>query len=364
MIKELIRKAGSGRIIALSLFLTMSSVMWGKVEWLQTEYDFGAFPEIAGPRTGTVRFVNKGSEPMLINRVRLTCGCTSESHTEGIVAPGDTAVVNFTYNPIGRPGRFEKSIKVYVGENNDMTVIKMRGTVIGAPQTLDADYPVVAGALRISEREVDFGKVRHSTSRHVFLNLYNQSSDTLRPVWKNTDSCLDIDISSPEILPGDLATMSFYLNTREEERMGPVAYDVEIFPYEGSVESAVVSIVAEITPDTGDLTAEQLKDAPSLEVNPRLLDLGVVNGKKNIKFGFLISNEGKSKLNIRRIYSRTPGVNIFRYPVSLRLGKNGKAEGRLDMSQIPQGAFSVKLEIVSDDPLHPITTLSLSGEKQ
>lgn len=341
-----------------------------QLEWLATEYDFGAFPEAGGPRSGEVRFINRGKRPTSINRVRLTCGCTSEAHTEGEIAPGDTAIVRFTYNPIGRPGRFEKSIKVYTGDADDLTTVKMRGTVIGAPQTLEKDYPYVTGPLRYDTRAVDFGKVRFGTSRHQFIVVYNQSHDSIRPVLAGSDRSLDVGISTPVIAPGDLATISLYLNTRDLTEMGPMEFSLSITADAAAGDSvAIIPIKAEIHPDTGHLTAQQIEHGPRTEVTPRLIDLGSVD-LKLVKhpdvypLSFMISNEGESLLNVTRIFARGLPMRVKRYPATLKPGKNGRVEATVDLRKIPAGPFNFKIEVMSDDPIHPVVTLTLCGEME
>lgn len=361
------------RFLAISISAVLSVLISvsdadAAVRWLASEYDFGAFPEAGGKRSGEVRFVNEGPEPTMINRVRLSCGCTSESHTEGIINPGDTAFVQFTYNPAGRPGRFEKTIKVYTGTDNDLITIRMRGTVIGAPQTLASDYPVEAGALRLDGRSVDFGKVRHGSSRHHFVTLYNQSRDSISPVWSQPDPAVDVAISSPIILPGDLATLSIYLNTRDEENMGPVEYSFDIMPDSSSPDSIVTyTVKACIEPDTRDMSAEELSNAPRVECSPRRLELGIINisscrNAASYPLGFTISNVGKSEMRINRIYSNGAPVKVRRYPASLKTGKNGKVEATVDFRKFPAGPFNFKIEVVTDDPLQPLTSVSVSGE--
>ena len=79
---------------------------------------------------GRVRFVNTGGEPVVITGARPGCGCTGVEYPHDPIEPGDTAVISFTYNPAGRPGAFEKSIRVYIGDNTTERVM-IRGTVLG-----------------------------------------------------------------------------------------------------------------------------------------------------------------------------------------------------------------------------------------
>lgn len=360
--------------LVCSVLVAVSALSLGaEIRWLETEYDFGSFHEAGGLTSGEARFVNDGPEPTMINRVRLTCGCTSEVHTEGIINPGDTARVRFTYNPAGRPGRFEKSIKVYTGENNDLTTIRMRGTVIGTPATLQRDYPFEAGPIRLNSKKIDFGKVRYGTSRHQFLVLYNQGSDPIAPTWSDPGNAVSVDLSEKVIPPGDLATMSIYLNTRDEEReemmSGPVSYQFSIFPDKNADPDIKIEInlLADIQPEAQDLTPEQLEAAPRAECSPRLLDLGIVSlavDKKVATFpiSFTLANVGKEMMHVKRIFSRGVPLKVKRYPASLKGGKEGKVETTVDFRKFPQGPFSFKIEVLTDDPLHPVRTVTVSGE--
>lgn len=359
---------GFRRLLSLlGALLCLVTPVSAEIEWLERSYDFGAFREAEGVRTGRVRFVNRGKEPTIINRVRLTCGCTSETHTEGLVAPGDTAVIEFSYNPKGRPGRFEKTIKVYVGEDPSPVVIGMKGTVIGAPQTLETDYPVEAGPLRINTLRSDFGKITHGSARHIFLTCYNQGSDTLRPVFVNPHEMLDIDITPKEVPPGDIATVSVYLNTREFEDMGPHEYAVDILPSGGADQKASLRFSADIQPDMSRLSVKDVDEGPRIYCLPETVDLGTLGapkGKRQVRFSFVISNDGKSELEILRVFNRDGAVKVTRYPARLRPGKSGKVECVAEVAKFPEGPFRVKVEIMSTDPLHPVRSVAVCGLRE
>lgn len=83
-----------------------------KVTWLSTHYNYGAFREEEGPRKGSLSFVNSGDAPTFIRNVRPSCGCTAADYPRDMIAPGDTATIEFTYDPARRPGPFDKTIRV------------------------------------------------------------------------------------------------------------------------------------------------------------------------------------------------------------------------------------------------------------
>lgn len=269
-----------------------------RVEWVSTTYDFGSFREEAGPQSGRVWLINRGQEPTVINRVKSTCGCTVAGFTEGLIEPGDSASVWFTYNPAGRPGRFEKHIKVYTGVDNDLSTITIKGTVIGANSTLAAKYPVEQGGLRLSTDHLAFGKTTAGKSRHEYISGYNQSSDTLRLAWTQPSPSISFGVSSKRVAPGDIFTMGVYFNTREEPQDGPVDYTVKLYPQAADESVWVpVRITADVEPDTSGMSEQELRDAPSAMVYPTVVELGEV-GKKAAQVRFHINNEGKTELTV------------------------------------------------------------------
>lgn len=334
------------------------------IEWLSTSYDFGTFKETEGPQTGRVRLVNHGPGETIINRVKSTCGCTVAEYTEGVIAPGDTAEVSFTYNPAGRPGRFSKSIKVYTGIENMVTTIGLKGMVIGKPESLNSQYPIVSGDLRLSVASLILGDVIKGVSRHEFIHAYNQGENPIILSWENVPRCLSIGASATTIEPGDLVTISIYYNSRDDDNYGLNIHSFELLSDNArSVSRQKVEVSVSLKADTSKLSAEQLKSAPRISIDEKVIEFGKISDESKVKGKFQISNEGASVLNVSRIYSFNKAFSVKRMPKKLKAGKSGVVEFELDMAKMPIGAFNVKAEVVSDDPLRPSETVRIVGEK-
>lgn len=351
------------KILAASVLVMLA---WmpakGEIEWLEKEYNFGTFKEASGPVTGRVRFVNKGPESTFISRVRPSCGCTGASYTERMIEPGDTAVVEFTYNPIGRPGRFDKTVKVYVGSDNSLTVIRIAGTVIGSESTLESVFPVDAGRLRFENTRLLAGEVKRGHPRHVYLNAYNQSADTVVPSWSVDGDLLALDVAPKAIPPGEMATFSLYLQTVNEKRSGPVEYEADIYP-EPALKGnpAAIRINAVVVADTENMTAEQIDNAPRAYLLPEFVDFGDIDSGADMPFEFDILNDGKTEMRVERVSSTSGNVNVEKFPKTIKAGKRKAVKGTLKTGDIPSGPFRIKVDVVTDDPLHPVRTASLVG---
>ncbi len=350
------------------IFMGIVLCMNGNAEiiWLEKEYDFGLIKEEAGPQTGSVRLVNTGPEEIAITGARPSCGCTGVAYPEDPIAPGDTVNFSFTYNPIGRPGRFNKTIRVYVGDS-DMFTIRIFGNVLGTPESLSSMYPIEAGPLRLSNRDIPAGEVTYGSTRHFFINGYNQTSDTIRPHWICDNPALSVSSSEAAVAPGDIVTFSFYFNSRDEEEMGPLTIPVTMYA-DGNADSpeTIINFIANVTPDFSNLTPDEVNKAPRCYLAPERLDLGELpeSTKNPIKFRFMIKNEGDNDLQVIRIFSRSDAIKISRRPATLKSGKSAEVEGSLNPNKIAQGAFNIKIEVLTNDPLHPTRIIHITGIRE
>ena len=95
-------------------------------------HDFGKIQEgVVAEYTFT--FTNSGNQPLVIEDVRPSCGCTSPSWSKEPVAPGQTGMIRVAYNSNGRPGSFYKSVSITSNVPNETKVLYIKGEVIPNP---------------------------------------------------------------------------------------------------------------------------------------------------------------------------------------------------------------------------------------
>ncbi len=110
---------------------TAAAASKGKAEALFKEktYSFGEIPEKGGKVTHEFEFVNSGDSNLLIVDATAECGCTRPEYPQAPVAPGKKGVIKVTYNPLGRPGSFDKSVTVKTNGNPRKIRLKIKGYV-------------------------------------------------------------------------------------------------------------------------------------------------------------------------------------------------------------------------------------------
>lgn len=93
-------------------------------------HDFGTVPE--GPAAEhEFKFKNTGREPLILQTVNASCGCTTPSWSKEPVLPGKTGTIKASFATEKRPGGFTKSITVV--SNAGTKVLTIKGNVEPAP---------------------------------------------------------------------------------------------------------------------------------------------------------------------------------------------------------------------------------------
>lgn len=96
----------------------------------QTTHNFGTIKENGGPVTCEFPFVNEGEANLIIFDATAECGCTRPSYPKQPIAPGKSGVIKVTYNPVGRPGAFDKMVTVKTNGKPGKVRLKVKGTVM------------------------------------------------------------------------------------------------------------------------------------------------------------------------------------------------------------------------------------------
>lgn len=96
----------------LSLLLSPFSPPESPVEWLgETTVDIGDIPR--GKESAYVfKFKNISDASLMIDNVRVGCGCTATEWQEAPIAPGGIGSINVSYDAM-KAGYFRKYVKVY-----------------------------------------------------------------------------------------------------------------------------------------------------------------------------------------------------------------------------------------------------------
>ncbi|HOA38584.1 MAG TPA: DUF1573 domain-containing protein [Flavihumibacter sp.] len=87
---------------------------------IETGHDFGSIPQ-GKPATYAFVLTNTGSQPMELEHVSASCGCTTPEWTKGTIPPGGKSIITVGYNAAAE-GKFEKTITIAYNKGQVRTV--------------------------------------------------------------------------------------------------------------------------------------------------------------------------------------------------------------------------------------------------
>lgn len=336
-----------------------------KGEWVTSTHDFGVIAEADGPASTRFALVNTGTEPLVIINARATCGCTRPDFSTDPVAPGDTAWLAVSYDPAGRPGRFDKKIYVDTDMEPRRSTLHIIGSVVATPATVARKYPVEAGPLRLKQSMLPFGEMKRHEVKSNYIEAYNITADSVTPTLEGLPDYIHVMVSPKRVPLGEQMVISTTFYGRESPLWGYVEGTARLVPDAGADWPAVeVPWTATVTEDFSTLTDKQRAEAPVVSLSPEVIDFSpTAPGGSPREVKLTISNSGKNPLQIRRIYTHAPGVVIpDKLPAKVKSGKSAEVTLSIDPAAIEPGTLlNDTLIIITDDPATPVSKLRLVG---
>ncbi len=98
----------------------------------ESKYDFGKIQQNR-PVTHLFEIINKGKEPIKLDNVQASCGCTTPEWSRDAIQPGTSATIKVGYNAAAE-GPFSKTIAVQYNGGQTATLV-ISGTVFKGPET-------------------------------------------------------------------------------------------------------------------------------------------------------------------------------------------------------------------------------------
>lgn len=119
-----------GLISLLSILLVPFAPPESPVEWLgEMTIDVGDIPR-GEDHLHVFHYKNISDAPLIIDNVRVGCGCTATEWQEVPVLPGETGSINVSYDAMNS-GFFRKYVKVYFNGHRGAHKLWLEGFVEG-----------------------------------------------------------------------------------------------------------------------------------------------------------------------------------------------------------------------------------------
>lgn len=346
---------------SLSSILVFSQTQSAKITFKEESHDFGKINEEKGPVSYEFEFTNTGAQPLIIQGVKASCGCTTPEWTKDPVLPGKKGKVKATYDPKGRPGPFNKSITVTSNAENSTVVLTIKGEVIPRPRTIEDDYPMQIGGIRLKTNHLAFIKVFNNQVKTDSIQIINTSNENIKITFNNVPSHLSVKAVPAELKPQQKGRIEVTYDGNKQKEWGFVMDRIDMLLNGKAENNNRISISATIEEDFSSLTPEQRANAPKAVFNMKEYDFGTITEGEVKDIDFVLTNEGKSDLIIRKVKAScgctavAPAENIIKPGKSTTIKASFNSTGRT-------GKQNKTVTVITNDPDNSTVTLRITGE--
>ncbi len=325
----------------------------------EKSHDFGKVNEADGKITHVFNFVNKGSSPLVINRVQASCGCTTPTWTKEPIEPGKPGSITVTYNPLGRPGVFTKTITVYSNATEEQVVLIIKGEVIPKQTATSSAYPIEINGLSMKTKAVQMNNINKGSKQERVLEIKNSSSSSIKPSFESIPAYMSVSISPDILKPNAEGKITFTFDSKKCSQWGPITDNLTLLinGQKSKSNDNKITVYSNVVEDFGHLTIEQKRNSPIVEIPEKTIHLGILKSGQKHTGSFKISNKGLSALAIRRVINNNPEIKLHQNALTIGSGKVGQISFEVNTKNLPVGEFKKTITIQTNDPVNSFLIL-------
>jgi hypothetical protein len=283
--------------------MLISAVILGQpvMQLSKTEHDFGVFKEEAGRQTYNFEVKNTGNQPLVIQNIQASCGCTTPEWTKSPIPPNGKGVITAIYDPQNRPGVFNKTLTVYTNSKPEVTVLVIKGEVTPREKTIEDLYTWPVGSVRFESNHLAFTAVKKTEKKSRTMEIINTSKAPVKIEFDGLPVHLELKVNPVTLQPGQKGVIEGTYDGTKNPGWGTLS-DLVRVKLNGEIQqNGYYYISANLVEDFSKLTAEELVNAPVFKLASTTYDIGKMQPATNADVEFRFTNEGKRDLIIRYI---------------------------------------------------------------
>ncbi len=348
--------------IALTYYPCRAQELMSPLRFSETDWNFGTIREEGGPVSHVFTFTNNGTDPVAIDRVTASCGCTTPEYTRGLVKPGEKAEIKVSFDPMGYPSDFSKSVVVVSGGGRYHDLLTVRGHVTPRVKTVTEEYPFdMGGGLRLDNTMLAFRQVVQGGLLSMPIGYANTSGKDIAIEIHEVESSGLLKIHAPEtICAGCRGSITVTYDLTEKSGYYGIIHDLLKIIVDGTeLKNTVYTTMIGVD----DFSGQSIETAPRLFLDSQFHNFGEVRRRMMpYTFRLTASNEGKETLYIRSIDEKPGFKTTLRTGMAIPPGTSLQFEVILYSDKYEPGELVESLIMVVNDPLRTVREIRISAK--
>ena len=332
-------------------------------------HDFGTIKEEDGKVECTFNFTNIGGQPLVIHNVAPSCGCTSSDWTKMPIPPGGKGYIKATFDPSNRPGPFNKTVTVASNADEPSKILRITGQVQRKPLSIEELYPKDMDGLRLKAGHLSFTRVNPGTVKTEEMDVINTTSNDLKVIFRNVPEHINIKLVPDVIKANEKGKIVATFDANKISDWGFVVNQIYMIvgsPNDKDLEKSRnyfnnrLSVSATIEEDFSSMTPEELANAPVADFKDKVFDFGTIKQGDVVSKSFILTNDGKSNLIIRKVKASCGCTAVKPSKNVLAPGESTEIETEFN-SRGKSGRQGKSVTIITNDPKSSTILLRVTG---
>jgi hypothetical protein len=323
-------------------------------------HDFGQLSDMDGSANYEFTFVNNAGRPVKILSVQASCGCTTPDWSKEPVAPGKSGYVKVSFDPVGKPGYFNKTLTITTDLGGSATVLQIKGQVINVMKKIENGFTVPSGNLLLKVNSFNLGRIFiNKEPAFSEFEIYNQGDSAIQ--FLETLAPFYLRVEAPTVIPPkQKVKVKIAYDAASKNQYGFVSDNVEFITNDSESPRKSFSVYGTIEEYFPALIGDDIAKAPALSLDFTTIDLGRTNTSNPLSANIKLKNTGKKELEIRALQSNCTCLNIPNKKITIK----GNEEVTLPVtfqSQGRKGTHQKAITIYSNDPRNPVQRITFTA---
>ena len=214
-------------------------------------------------------------------------------------------------------------------------------------------YNEMLGEIKSDVQEVEFDDVNRGDRPVQRIHIFNPTDQMMEPVVMHLPNYLQAQVSPSKVAPRHSAVVTLVLDSKKLRDLGLKQTSIYLGERPGDKIAPEKEIVVSsvLLPAFDNMTAAKKALAPKAELSTTNLDLGSFGNRKKLKGEVLITNKGKSKLEIRSMQMFTMGLQVQLKKSKIEPGETVKMKVTVVKPDLKKSrAKNPRILMITNDP--------------
>lgn len=322
------------------------------------EWDFGEIEEADGVVQHTFRFMNVSQDPIQIDNIATSCGCTTVQYSVEPIQGGEQGELTVSFDPARTDGRVLREVEVFTKDRRNYASLMIMATVNPVPMGLEQLYPhLLEGTIKTNALRCTFGYVTQGESMTKVVRIANVGNKTVKLSTVTTGNRYGMSVDCPEsIAPEEVKSIKITYSIPTGRKYFGMARDSVWVVADGTKSQQPITVNA--------LRVEKFSNKengpkPVLRIEPSYVDFGEKAPGKIYKKTITIGNTGNADLIFRNVEPMEGTAISIESGQVIKPGKELKVTVAVTNSSQPHTTTMGSINLTTNDPTRPFRELRL-----